>query len=185
MLKSILTLITVTIFLAACGATTPAATHGGSGHSMPEMAGDAPFDAAFIDGMIVHHQGAIDMAKQVQQTASHPEITAMAEAITRTQQAEIEQMTAWRKSWYPDLVVTTGLEMDMGPMSLADDPGKPVDRRFLEAMIPHHQGAIEMANAALAQAEHQELKQMAQAIIQTQQAEINQMEQWLADWYPR
>lgn len=174
----------VSLLLAACGATaapTPA-THSAE-HDMAGMAGDAPFDAAFIDGMIVHHQGAINMANQAQQEATRPEIKAMAEAIIATQQAEIEQMTAWRKNWYPDLSPTAGLEMDMGPMDVANDSSKPFDQRFLEAMIPHHEGAIHMANAALEQAEHTELKQTAAVIVQVQQTEIEQMQQWLKTWY--
>jgi hypothetical protein len=57
------------------------------------------FDAAFIEGMIVHHEGAIDMAKQAQVSAKHAEIKAMAEGIITAQQKEIDQMTQWEKDW--------------------------------------------------------------------------------------
>ena len=50
-------------------------------------------------------------------------------------------------------------------------------------MIVHHEGAVAMAEAALKNAEHQEIKTMATAIISAQTAEIAQMHAWLAEWY--
>jgi uncharacterized protein (DUF305 family) len=58
------------------------------------------FDKAFIDEMIVHHQGAIDMAKLALTNANHQEIKDLANAIIKAQTEEIDQMKAWRASWY-------------------------------------------------------------------------------------
>lgn len=60
--------------------------------------GDA-FDQAFLSGMIAHHQGAIDMAKQVQANAKHDELKAMAEDILSAQSKEIDQMQTWQTEW--------------------------------------------------------------------------------------
>jgi hypothetical protein len=57
------------------------------------------FDAAFIEGMIPHHQGAIDMAQAALQSAKHEEIKAMARDIMSAQQREIDQMKQWQQSW--------------------------------------------------------------------------------------
>ncbi len=57
------------------------------------------------------------------------------------------------------------------------------DRMFLQMMIPHHAGAISMAQQALAHAEHPEIKALAQSIVTTQQAEIAEMQDHLRDWY--
>lgn len=57
------------------------------------------FDKAFIEGMIVHHQGAIDMAKAAQVSAGHAEIKTMANAIISAQQSEIDMMKQWQKAW--------------------------------------------------------------------------------------
>jgi uncharacterized protein (DUF305 family) len=168
--------------LQAEASATPATSgmhHGAATH--------APFDAMFIDAMIVHHQGAITMANQALQEASRPEITALARAIIETQQAEIQQMQQWRVAWYPNLPATEGMMnddgtmMDMGPMSVSAGD-LPFDIRFIDAMIPHHEGAIVMARMALQRATRPEIRQLAGEIIAAQSAEIEQMKRWRAEW---
>jgi uncharacterized protein (DUF305 family) len=61
--------------------------------------------------------------------------------------------------------------------------GDAFDKAFLSEMIVHHEGAVEMAEAALQNAKHQEIKTMANAIISAQTSEINQMRGWLKTWY--
>lgn len=153
------------------------------GHSMSDMDADAPFDAAFIDSMIEHHRGAIRMAEQALGEAEHPELRAMAEEIIDAQVAEISEMESWRAEWYPGLAKTEGMEMAMGDMEVSADESVPFDQRFIDAMIAHHQGAVDMAGEALTQAEHEELRSTAQTIIDSQTAEIAQMEEWEAEWF--
>jgi uncharacterized protein (DUF305 family) len=149
---------------------------------MGGMADDQPYDAAFIDSMIVHHEGAIIMANQALEQAERQEIRDLANAIVSAQEGEIGQMNDWRRAWYPDLAETMGMEMDMGPMEVpAGDT--PFDQRFIQAMIPHHEGAIAMAQDALQNAERQEIKDLANEVIRAQEAEIAQMRQWLSEWY--
>ena len=58
-----------------------------------------------------------------------------------------------------------------------------MDAHFIEQMIPHHEDAITMAKLALEKAKHQEIKTLAQNIIDSQSAEINQMKVWYKDWF--
>lgn len=175
---------TAEVVAEATAEATPEATATMDHSTMDHAAmGDAPFDAQFIDGMIDHHEGAIAMAEQVLAESERPELREMAEAIIAAQQSEVDQMRSWRAEWYPDLEETMGMEMDMGAMEIADDESKPFDQRFLEAMIDHHEGALDMAQAALDQAEHAEVRTMSDAIIATQQAEIDQMRGWLSEWF--
>ncbi len=67
-------------------------------NSLKGKTGD-DFDKAFIEGMIEHHRGAIDMANLAKQYAGHGEIKAMADAIISAQTGEINQMQEWQKSW--------------------------------------------------------------------------------------
>lgn len=182
------------LILAACGAAStpppaapaaPTATGDSSGmeHDMSKVDEADPYDALFIDSMIMHHQGAIEMANQALEEATKPEIKTLAEDIIKAQEAEIAQMQEWRKNWYPDLAATTGMGMDMGTMEVNSDSSKPFDQRFIEAMIPHHEGAIAMAKDAQQKAEHQEIRTLSGEIITAQEGEITQMQQWLKDWF--
>jgi uncharacterized protein (DUF305 family) len=65
-----------------------------------ELANKDPFDKAFIDAMIPHHQSAIEMAKVAFEQSENPRIKGLAEDIVSAQQAEIEQMERWRQQWY-------------------------------------------------------------------------------------
>ena len=56
------------------------------------------------------------------------------------------------------------------------------DNRFLDAMIPHHQGAVTMGQDLLKKSKRPELKKLAQNIIKSQQLEIAQMTQWQKEW---
>lgn len=57
------------------------------------------------------------------------------------------------------------------------------DLRFINAMIPHHEGAVTMAEEALKKSQRPEIKQLATEIIRDQQQEIAQMQQWRKAWY--
>ena len=149
---------------------------------MPEDP-DVSFDATFIDGMIEHHQGAVVMAEDALENAEHAELRTLAEEIIAAQKGEVEEMERWRAEWFPDLAATDGMAMDMGTMSVSTDESIPYDQRFLEAMISHHEGAIDMAEMALEMSEREEIRSLAENIIATQTAEIEQMRSWLSEWY--
>ena len=76
------------------------------------------------------------------------------------------------------------MSMSMDDMAaiLEGKTGDDFDAAFIAGMIPHHQGAIDMANAALKDAKHEEIKRMAKAIVTAQQKEIDQMKQWRSTW---
>lgn len=67
--------------------------------------------------------------------------------------------------------------------SMHGKTGDDFDKTFMQEMIIHHQGAIEMAQAALQSAKHDEIKQMANDIIAAQTKEIDQMKGWQKQWY--
>jgi uncharacterized protein (DUF305 family) len=172
--------------IAACGGDEDGADSAGGDE--PMVSGQVPFDRAFIDAMVPHHQAAIEMAREAKQAAlSQPELISIADDIIATQQAEIDQMLAWREQWFGsaesepqeaalEVLGLTPAEagMEHGDVDLAsvDD----VDQTFAGMMIGHHVGAIRMAELAEAKADHDEVKQLAGDIITAQQREIDIME---------
>ena len=164
----------------------------------------ASLDQQFIDMMVPHHQGAVEMAKIAQQRAEHPEIKTLADAIIRAQEGEITQLKAWRKAWFGSDQTPPLDKMPMvpgmggahgghgggsGTMDMAADvealrtASGPFDRAFIDAMIPHHESAVEAARVAQEKAERPEIKELARTIIADQQREIEQMKQWRQAWY--
>lgn len=161
---------------------------------------DESFDLHFIDAMTLHHQGAVVMAEEALEKSNRPELKELAENIINAQQQEISQMQSWRQAWYPDagsepVAFDAGMGHTMpmnkqmqdgmmmsGELGAADDQ---FDLRFINAMIPHHEGAVVMAQEALEKSDRLEVQQLAQAIMDAQQPEIDQMTQWRQAWYGR
>lgn len=85
----------------ATGAAGAMSGMGGMGVNLQQLENAQPFDKAFIDNMIPHHQSALDMAKDAQSKAEHREIKDLAGQIVASQQREIDQMRTWRAQWFP------------------------------------------------------------------------------------
>ncbi|WP_081973022.1 DUF305 domain-containing protein [Leptolyngbya sp. KIOST-1] len=179
-------------------ATMHGDAHGGHDHAMDLGPADATYDLRFIDAMIPHHEGAVTMAEAALQHSQRPEIRQLAEEIIAAQDAEIAQMQQWRAAWYPDapaepiayhaamnhdmpmtkeMIAAMRMDVDLGG---ADDE---FDLRFINAMIPHHVGAVDMAADLQQKSTRPELLALVDDIISSQQAEIDQMEQWRQAWY--
>ncbi len=145
-------------------------------------------DAAFVDAMVPHHEGAVEMAQVALENAEHEEIRTLAQDIISGQQAEIEQFGRIRERLEGSPMEGMSEEemnQAMGMMDAQDlAQQRPFDRAFIDAMTPHHESAIEMANAVLEESEDPEIREIAQGIVDAQESEIAQMEQWRAEWYP-
>lgn len=190
--------LALTLVLGACGGTTgttdtaatPAAEQ--TGATEPVTFNDA--DTEFAQMMTVHHEGALEMAAFAAEEASTEEVRALAERIEAAQQPEIDLMTSWLQRWdqeMPDEAEHGAMDhggMDMGGLSqeeameeLRGLSGTDLDRRFLELMIEHHRGAVEMAETQRQDGENPEAVELAGRIIDDQQTEITEMERLLAD----
>ncbi len=142
---------------------------------------DSEFD--FIVEMIPHHQEAVDTATATLQRTQRPELQAFAQGIVTAQTSEIQSMTAWLAEWYPGKDATANYQPMMAPVhGLSADRA---DRSFLEGMIMHHKMAVLMANDLLKKnlSQRPQVLDLAQAIITTQNQEIETMEKWLKEWY--
>ncbi|MBW4623838.1 MAG: DUF305 domain-containing protein [Cyanosarcina radialis HA8281-LM2] len=171
---------------------------GGTNHNMDLGPADANYDLRFIDGMILHHQGAVVMAKDVLAKSKRPELLKLGKDIIAAQDKEIAQMKKWRQTWYPQASATPmawnsqmNHMMAMSPeqikaMRMDVDLGAAdgeYDLRFIKAMIPHHEGAVVMAQDLLQKSKRPELQKLAKDVIASQQTEIDQMKEWQQTWY--
>lgn len=121
----------------------------------------APADVAFMQGMIVHHQQAVDMAALIAERTNMEEVVAIGDKIAASQKDEIAFMTDWlTEKGQPVRMEGMGHASHMGMMGmatpaqmeqLAASRGTNFDRLFLELMIRHHQGAIEMVDDLIGQ----------------------------------
>jgi uncharacterized protein (DUF305 family) len=172
--------------------------HGGMNHSMDVGPANANYDLRFIDSMVPHHQGALVMAQEVIQKSKRPELVKFAKNIITEQKKEIAQMQQWRKQWYPkvsstpmmwhaamnhEMAMTAEHKQSMMMSMSLGKADKEFDKRFLDAMIPHHQGAVTMAQDSLQKSQRPELQKLSQNIIKSQQSEIDRMTQWRQSWY--
>lgn len=147
-------------------------------------------DERFIDAMVPHHQDAIDMAEVALGNAEHREVKELAEDILSAQEAEIERLKAIKRKEYGTSEVPAEMSAEeMEAMGMTMDPEElaeqdPFDEAFIDNMIPHHESAIDMANAALKDSENPEIRQIARAIVDAQEREIELMRGWRNEWYP-
>lgn len=205
--------------------STSGSGHSGSGHSgsgqempdanhmMPGMDHSAPdgdhssmslgpedkyFDLRFIDAMILHHQGAVQMAEEVLEKSDRFSLRKLAREIILVQGREVRRMQAWREAWYPNAdqqpLMYVSEKQQTLPMSeqmqdamlMSMDMGSAdenFDLRFINAMLPHHQGAVAMAGEALLKSDRSEIRRLSRSILGVQQQEIFQMRTWRSQWY--
>ena len=137
------------------------------------------------------------MAEMAATHATSPKVRELADNIKQAQQPEIDQMMGWLQAWGAEVPSTNSNDMgDMGHGAGGSMPGMmspeqinemsqaggaQFDRMFLNMMIEHHEGAIQMAQTELNDGENSEATQLAQTIITDQQAEITQMQALLQE----
>ncbi len=162
-------------FLSACGGDDEAAGGGAEGNGV---------DRAFVAEMVPHHESAVRMATVAQQRGEHDEIKELAGEIIESQNAEIQTMNGLARQ-FDEAGIEKGelgvpmhqMGMDMNTAML--ETAQPFDRAFVDMMIPHHQGAINMAEVELQYGDSDEMKEMARKIIDAQKQEIAELTQFI------
>ena len=167
----------------------PGMDHGRSSSPSSASADVNAADVMFAQMMIPHHEQAIEMADMIlDKEGIDPGVLALASDIKAAQQPEIDQLQSWLDEWgvdMPGMDSTDGMGHGDGMMSedamaaLEAAAGGEASRLFLEQMIVHHKGAIEMAQDEVHNGQNADVTEMAQSIIDAQTAEIAQMQELL------
>ena len=190
--------------LAGCstGSPAPSATSSSPASSASSMPGMGPgmmsssapaaatehndADTMFAQGMIPHHEQAVEMSEMMFQKKDIPaSVTDLAARIKAAQAPEIETMTGWLKTWNEPVTMGSGHSMDgmMGEgdmKQLESAQGTAAARLFLTQMVTHHQGAIMMAQTEMSQGQNADAIQLSKDIVTAQEAEIKEMQELLA-----
>lgn len=137
----------------------------------------------YLTRMIPHHEEAIAAATVLESGTRRQEMRTFATSIVETQTAEVTRMKAWLAAWYPGRDTRVAYTPMM--RNLAGLGGDPLDRAFLEDMIPHHMMAVMMSQQFLRTnlADHGEVVPFAMNIRDTQHNEIQTMAGWLRLWF--
>ena len=183
--------------LAACGGN--GGTHNGSSSKPSATAGSTygpaatgphnDADVAFATEMIPHHAQAVEMATMALEKATNATVKQLATAIQSAQDPEIQKMSGWLVGWgqpVPDTSSTvhggghsmsggTGMMTEAQMTELENASGAAFDKLWVEMMTEHHEGAVSMSRAELADGENSEAKALAQQIITAQTKEIATM----------
>ncbi len=148
--------------------------------SQSETTDFSGMDIMFAQMMIPHHQQAVDMSTLAETNTSNTVILELAAQIKAAQAPEIEQMQGWIES--QNASMDMGHDMGMGGMltdeqmqALIAAKDEEFDRLYLEGMIEHHRGAIQMTSM-IQNSTNAEAKALAEAIITSQTAEIEYMQ---------
>jgi len=185
--------LTAALFLSSCS-TSASDSH--ADHPQTDQpvitgqpAGYNADDVAFATNMIPHHQQAVDLSAMVPDRSTNAGLVALADQISAAQQPEINVMKVFLVQWNenPDTnsghaghgSTTQGM-VDAATMTKLESlSGEEFDELWLASMISHHQGAIEMAKAEIANGDNVDAKTLANNIVTTQEAENGQMKQML------
>lgn len=181
--------------LAACGDSDDGHAGGSmAGGSSARSSASAPTDhdqadVMFSMMMVPHHLQAVEMADLVPSRSTDAEVIALAGRIKAAQQPEVDTMASWLGAWGAEPVLGHD-DMDhagTGGMMSADDlrelaalTGPDFDDRWLEMMVEHHEGAVEMAQDVIRSGRHAPTRALAVDIVEAQQREIAQMKAMLA-----
>ena len=184
--------LTLTAILAACGSddttsvnSTPAIQAPGGSAATVEL---NAADIKFAQGMIAHHQQAIEMAEIALKPniGARPEVVDLATRIKGAQDPEVELMTGWLTAAGEAIVIDSsgGHEMSSidGMMTakqmetMAAMTGAEFDQMWLEMMIAHHEGAISQSKTVKVDGSNADVLALADQIITAQQAEITEMQ---------
>lgn len=147
-------------------------------HMMMDHSSMVSSEESFVVNMIPHHQEAVTTARLVVARGESAELRKLAQAIITAQEKEIAMMQKWSKDWNYSTVKSSYQNMMGDGTKLS---GKALDTWFLQGMIMHHMGAVQMAESLLRLDARKEVSDFAREVIRVQSEEIAQMKLMLGE----
>lgn len=141
-----------------------------------------PYDLTFIDEMIEHHKGGVEMAKIGEVKGYRKIIREMSSKMIKDQMNEIKKLRNWRNEWYPNAKPYNSHNVGMRTEELAKRSGNHFDVSFLDSMNMHHMGAIFLGSEGQRRGKRRELIQLAKKIASMQYKELNMMREMREEW---
>jgi uncharacterized protein (DUF305 family) len=145
-------------------------------------------DVQYVQNMIVHHRQAVDMALLAPSRAESGKLKTLADRIKVAQEPEIQFMSRWLREQEQKVPDHHAAHEGMPGMATPEQlealkaaKGKDFDRMFLQLMINHHLGAIQMSKQVLTDGSHIRIEELAGDVSVTQAAEIRRMQQMQAE----
>ena len=183
-LVALVLVATTALVVAGCGSGMD---HGTTGtDALLVSAGQNRADAAFVQGMIPHHQQAVEMAELAlaPKAKAGSKVKEIAGRIKSAQGPEISLMRAWLSQWGEAEMAgghqMSGMMTQQDLASLSQAGGDQFDDMWLTMMIAHHQSAVEIAQSIKTTGSNADVKRLADQIVAAQQAEIAEMKDLLA-----
>jgi len=183
---------------AACG-SAPTGTQPTAGAPLPATSAASAHnsvDVAFAQQMIPHHRQAITMAGLAPTRTTNPKVRDLATQIATDQEREIATLNSWLQGWHAppatnnpgkgsamggmDRAATVGMMSNQQMSQLVKSSGPAFDRLFLQLMIAHHQGAVQMATTELSAGHNPDAMHLATSIQRSQTEQIATMRKLLA-----
>lgn len=135
-------------------------------------------DQRYLNGVISHHLTAIDLSKQALEKSHREEVRSLAEEIIKSDEANIRELMVYKQKWYKDDRSINSFSK----INLGDNDGR-FDLRFLNALIAHHQEAIETAREISGKSTRDEILNLAGSISLNLNKNKLVLEQWRSNWY--
>jgi len=186
------------LLLVSCGQDRAAESGHDGQHTttrVPDAGASAEFDehdVTFATQMIPHHEQALELAALVPDRSTDPALRALADRIAAAQEPEIRQLRELLARWGVDAGAGThpghgdhahmpGMVDEATMARLREERGAAFEVLWLRSMIAHHEGAVAMAEAELADGTDPDARRLARQIIGAQRAEIDEMRAMLED----
>ena len=139
---------------------------------------DRRFDQRYLNAMIAHHTGAMLLAQQLKQNTTRPELQTLANTILTEEPAAIDELYAWKKSWYKDSKKVPN--PTVANLGSGDDQ---FDLRFLNAMIAHHQAGILMTQETRLKSSRSEVLNNADQVEEFLTGSLIKLKELRQTWY--